>query len=286
MPVHPIPPVRSPPPTQPLQHHHQYNPVYAQHAAHHPVQPQYAQQFGQFLGVNDATAQMGLHVMGNVMGTGQEYVEQNVLRFVNTGALKPYFNVSTSYVVRKLRLLMFPWRHKPWSRQIRRNEVSGATEGYKPPREDINAPDLYIPGKDHRFPFIANVSVMAFVTYILLSAFLSGIQGHFSPENFSGTASYAFAVVIFEIVAIKLGCYLLNIGGQGQVLDLVAYGGYKFVGIVVTMLVRLAGILGRREGEKKGWGRWIEWSVFLYCFFGLGFFMVCLITSPSVGSPR
>ena len=116
---------------------------------------------------------------------------------------------------------------------------------------------------------------MAFVTYILLSAFLSGIQGHFSPEDFSVTASYAFAVVIFEMVAIKLGCYLLSIGGQGQVLDLVAYGGYKFVGIVVTMLVRLAGILGRREGEKKGWGRWIEWSVFMYCFLGLGFFMVC-----------
>jgi protein transport protein YIF1 len=113
---------------------------------------------------------------------------------------------------------------------------------------------------------------MAFVTYILLSAFLSGIQGHFSPENFSITASYAFAVVIFEMIAIKLGCYLLSIGGQ--VLDLVAYGGYKFVGIVVTMLVRLAGILSRREGEKQEWGRWIEWSVFIYCFLGLGFFML------------
>jgi len=115
---------------------------------------------------------------------------------------------------------------------------------------------------------------MAFVTYILLSAFLSGIQGHFNPEDFSVTASYAFAVVLFEIVAIKLGCYLLSIGGQGQVLDLVAYGAYKFVGIVVTMIVRLGGLLGRREGAKSGWGRWFEWSVFLYCFLSLGFFMV------------
>jgi protein transport protein YIF1 len=116
---------------------------------------------------------------------------------------------------------------------------------------------------------------MAFVTYILLSAFMSGVQGHFSPEDFSVTASYAFAVVLFEFVAIQLGCYLLNIGGQGQVLDLVAYGGYKFVGIVVTMLVRLAGILGRREDSKSRWGRWFEWSVFIYCFLCLGFFMVC-----------
>jgi protein transport protein YIF1 len=118
------------------------------------------------------------------------------------------------------------------------------------------------------------ILVMAFVTYILLSAFLSGLQGHFNPEDFSVTASYAFAVVLFEMVAIKLGCYLLSIGGQGQVLDLVAYGGYKFVGIVVTMLVRLVGILNRREGAKKRWGRWIEWSIFIYCFLCLGFFMV------------
>jgi protein transport protein YIF1 len=149
VPVHPIPPVRSPPPSQTLKsqtisQHAQssYNPPYnPQVTSHAPPQSQYAQQFGQFLGVNDTTAQIGLHVMGNVMGTSQEYV-----RFLNTRALKPYFNVSTSYVLRKICLLMFPWRHKPWSRQMRRNEVSGATEGFKPPREDINAPDLYIPG--------------------------------------------------------------------------------------------------------------------------------------------
>jgi protein transport protein YIF1 len=54
------------------------------------------------------------------------------------------------------------------------------------------------------------------VTYILLSAFLLGLQGHFNPEDFSATASYAFAVVHFEIVAVKLGCYLLRIGGTGS----------------------------------------------------------------------
>jgi protein transport protein YIF1 len=153
VPVHPIPQVRSPPPLhqQQQQHHpssHAYTPTY--NPAYQPPPPQqqqqYAQNFGQFLGVNDATTQMGLAVMGNVVGTGQEYVEQNLLRFINTRSLKPYFNVSTSYVLRKLQLLLFPWRHKPWSRQLRRNEVSGAMEGYKPPREDVNAPDLYIPG--------------------------------------------------------------------------------------------------------------------------------------------
>jgi len=146
VPVYPIPQVRSPPPIQqPQPQPHAYAPNY--NAGYRPaLQPQYAQNFGQLLGVNDATTQMGLAVVGNVVGSSQEYVEQNLLRFVNTRSLKPYFNVSTSYVLRKLQLLLFPWRHKPWSRQVRRNEVSGAMEGYKPPREDVNAPDLYIPG--------------------------------------------------------------------------------------------------------------------------------------------
>jgi hypothetical protein len=150
VPVHPIQPVRSPPPPQQQhqQHSHIYNPVYTpssqQQLPPHPQQ--YAQQFGNFLGVNDATAQIGLSMMNNVASTGQQYVEQNVLRVFNTTSLKPYFNVSTSYVVNKIRLLLFPWRHKPWSRQMRSNEVSGAREGYKPAREDVNAPDLYIPG--------------------------------------------------------------------------------------------------------------------------------------------
>jgi YIF1 len=59
--------------------------------------------------------------------------------------LKHHFNVSNSYVLHKLRLVLFPWRHRPWTRKIRRSEVNGQTEGWQPPREDINSPDLYIP---------------------------------------------------------------------------------------------------------------------------------------------
>jgi len=58
--------------------------------------------------------------------------------------LKHHFNVSNSYVIHKLRLLVFPWRHKPWSRKIKRLE--NGTNEWQPPREDINSPDLYIPG--------------------------------------------------------------------------------------------------------------------------------------------
>lgn len=72
--------------------------------------------------------------------------------------------------------------------------------------------------------------VMAFVTYILLAALHSGLQSRFHPEVLGRVASKALFVVLIEFGVIKLGCYLLNISGSHQVTDLVAYGGYKFVG--------------------------------------------------------
>jgi hypothetical protein len=150
--------------------------------------------------------------------------------------LKHQFNVSNSYVLHKLRLVLFPWRHRPWSRKVRRSEVNGQTEGWQPPREDINSPDLYIPGQ---FPCFACpchslltcfFPVMALVTYILLIALQTGLEKRFNPEVLGLTASTAIAILIIEFMFIKLGCYFLNIQGQGQVIDIFAYGGYKFVG--------------------------------------------------------
>jgi len=66
-------------------------------------------------------------------------------RYVNVSALKHYFNVSNSYVVNKLFLVVLPWRHKPWSRK-QTVSPSGQDGYFLPPREDINSPDMYIPG--------------------------------------------------------------------------------------------------------------------------------------------
>lgn len=76
---------------------------------------------------------------------------------------------------------------------------------------------------------------MALVTYVLLAALQSGLEARFNPEILGVTASTALGVVLLEFAFIKLGCYFLSIQGQGQVIDLVAYGGYKFVGCVVSL---------------------------------------------------
>lgn len=214
--------------------------------------------FGGFM--NDPTAQMGFQVGKSAVMAGQEYMEQNFNRYVNVSALKHYFNVSNSYVVSKLCIVLFPWRHRPWSRQQRLSH-NGQDGYYLPPREDTNSPDMYIP-------------MMALVTYILLSTVLAGLRGAFHPELLGLTATTAFAVVLLEILGLKLGTYLLSISSESQLLDLVAYSGYKFVGIIVTLL--LSEILNRTNlgGGGGGTGGWVGWIIFLYVFSANAFFLL------------
>ncbi|KAI9852468.1 MAG: hypothetical protein M1824_001897 [Vezdaea acicularis] len=251
--------MRSPPPPVSQSQQSQQQSSYG-----NPYQPQPGAQgthipsaYGGFL--NDPTAQMGLQVGQTAMKASQEYMEQNVgfaafNRYVNVSALKHYFNVSNSYVLSKLLLVIFPWRHKPWSRK-QSISPNGQDGFFLPPREDINSPDMYIP-------------VMSFVTYIFLSTILAGLRGAFHPELLGMTATTAFAIIIFEILCLKLGTYLLNISSDSQLLDLVAYSGYKFVGIIVVLVV--AEILNGGQGT----GGWVGWTIFIYCFAANAFFLL------------
>lgn len=191
-------------------------------------------------------------------------------RYVSIGALKHYFNVTTPYVLRKLLLVLFPWRHKPWSRQQRPSTTGGQESStysyyFLPPRDDLNSPDMYIP-------------VMAIVTYILLSTLLAGLRGQFHPEVMGLSATAAFAVVAIEILGLKFGTYILSISNDSQLLDLVAYSGYKFVGVIVTLV--LAEILN----GGKGTGGWAGWTVFTYTFLANAFFLVSILVFPTSSS--
>ncbi|GJJ76204.1 protein transport protein YIF1 [Entomortierella parvispora] len=224
---------------------------------HGHIQPQQQQQQQQQHGIpsfpfnlNDGTTQLGMQFGKSAVMAGQEYVEQNLNRWVNRAALQPYFNVSNSYVVNKLKLLVFPWRHKLWTRVLKRSETTGESIGYLAPRDDINAPDMYIP-------------VMAFVTYVLLIGVAAGTANGFSPEILGPTASSALAVILLEFTMIKLCIYLLNITTEVPILDLLAYSGYKFVGIILSIIVQLS------KAPRS-----VFWSVFLYTGAATGFFLL------------
>lgn len=259
-----VPMMRSPPPpasqqSQAAGYGNPYQPTPAQGGS-----GTYAPGFGGF--ISDPTAQMGIQVGKTAMMAGQEYMEQNFNRYVSIPALKHYFNVSNSYVLSKLALVLFPWRHKPWSRQ--QSRVTAAATGpngqishqqystmFLPPRDDLNSPDMYIP-------------VMALVTYILLSAMLAGFRGNFHPELLGSITTTAIAVIVFEILCLKLAMYILSINNESQLLDLVAYSGYKFVGIILTL------VTSEIVTPGKGTGGWIGWVVFIYTFLANAFFLL------------
>jgi hypothetical protein len=67
------------------------------------------------------------------------------------GALKHHFNVSNVYVVQKLQLVLFPWKHRAWTRKVLHADGTGPPT-WVPPREDVNSPDLYIPSAPPRLP--------------------------------------------------------------------------------------------------------------------------------------
>lgn len=154
--------------------------------------------------------------------------------------LRPYFQVTNSYVLKKIGIMIFPFRHTTWQRIQTTisptNTSSLAMPGsiavyssgndggltcvpvlYALPKEDINAPDLYIP-------------FMAFVTYVILVGIISGMGGKFKPDMLGLTASSALIFSFLELLIIKLGCYLLSFGNELAFLDVMSYVGYKYIG--------------------------------------------------------
>jgi hypothetical protein len=70
---------------------------------------------------------------------------------------------------------------------------------------------------------------MAMVTYVLLVGWVSGQKRTFTPEVLGMTATSAIALTCVEVLMIKIGCYLLNIGSGVALTELIAVTGYKFV---------------------------------------------------------
>lgn len=145
-----------------------------------------------------------------------------------------------------------------------RSEVNGQIEGFKPPRLDVNSPDMYIP-------------VMSFVTYIVLIGTIMGLEKRFKPEVLTMAASTAMFFTLIEVLFLRLGIYLLGVGsgnnanGVSQqqesgvsLTDLVAYAGYKFVSVIAIQVL----------GYLLNAGGWLKFLIFCYCSLTLGWFMV------------
>jgi hypothetical protein len=165
--------------------------------------------------VTEAAIQYGQ----GLVSMGQSYLDSTVNKYAP--GLKVYFAVDTSYVLNKIRIILFPYTHREWSPQyISGNPVE--------PRKDLNVPDLYIP-------------VMGLITYVLLTGFIMGTQMRFTPEDLGINASSLLAWLAFEIILIWLGLFLARVTAQLSLLDIISYCSYKYISMIVSVGASLLG---------------------------------------------
>ncbi|XP_042705709.1 protein YIF1A isoform X1 [Chrysemys picta bellii] len=164
----------------------------------------------------DPMANVAVAYGSSIASQSKDIVHKEIHRFMSVNKLKYFFAVDTAYVTKKLALLLFPYAHQNW-------EVRYSRDTPLTPRQDINAPDLYIPS-------------MAFITYILLAGIALGLQQRFSPEVLGMCASTAFVWVVIEVLALLLSLYLVTVQSDLTPFDLLAYSGYKYVGMILAVL--------------------------------------------------
>ncbi len=179
--------------------------------------------------------------------------------------------MNNRYVVAKLRVLLLPLLHSNWQRvradgsggggaggglgsasPLMRSDSNGLSDEssmlstlaggstlYKAARDDVNAPDLYIP-------------TMAFVTLVLAMGYALGTAGQFHPEILGLSASRTLILLFFEVLSLKFGLYLIAVAPSSaagassssilppaSLLDLVAYAAYKYVHCICMICVGL-----------------------------------------------
>lgn len=163
-----------------------------------------------------------------------------------TTALRKYFNVSHSFVLRKILLLLFPFRGlsgcgsgavQPHTSMWAADQSPGSQQQCQAPpvrmeltnaeglKVDVEDPDLYVP-------------LMAYVSYVLLYGTTKGTVGEFHPEMLSSTATFAAVLLFLEVGLAKLGFYLAS-ATNISALDLGGIVGYKYVNLALMVAAKM-----------------------------------------------
>ena len=101
---------------------------------------------------------------------------------------------------------------------------------------------------------------MAFVTYILLAGVALGTQDRFTPEQLGVVSSASLVWLVIEILAILFSMYVLQVSTDLKYLDLLAYCGYKYVGMLLILI-------GSMLFESSGYYITLLWCSITICFF-------------------
>lgn len=176
-------------------------------------------------------------VAGNMLRQqGQSYLQrgqafvQSKMGFISGGTLHYHFSITPEYVRTKLLMLAAPFL-KRWNYARIAEQITGGHK-YLPPRQDINAPDLYIP-------------LMALWTYgiligvaTLMRSDPAGTTG-FKPDTIYNAVSSCGVAWLAHTLLLKVILYMLGIPAAVPFLELAAYAGYAFVPACASLLLQL-----------------------------------------------
>ena len=211
---------------------------------------------------------------GNVDQAAKDFLDDGWAKLIpflerSLVALRPYFALDNGYVKRKMIRVLFPFLHKEWAREIQEQRPD-LTVVYASPLYDDNAPDLYIPS-------------MSLLTYVLLCALCYGNAGKFEPEVLPDICSKCVVTQILEMIAIRIGFYLMD--APVGVLDLACYTGYKYLGLCVNMLMGLVGGYLLEYGHRAYYFTYL-WTATAVSFFILKVMANCIPRQVSSTGPK
>lgn len=175
---------------------------------------------------------------------GQAFVQQR-MGFLSTDVMHYFFNLNSDYVRHKLLMLVAPFLRR-WTYSRVLEQISGGHK-YLPPRQDVNAPDLYIP-------------LMAAATYCLLMCLEAASRHSFRPELMTSAVSTASFAWLGHAAVLKFLLHLMGMGAAVPFLEVFAYAGYVFVHVCVST------VMGAAFGRVTWYAFWAYGSVCMAIF--------------------
>uniref|UniRef100_A0A914YCY6 Protein YIF1 n=1 Tax=Panagrolaimus superbus TaxID=310955 RepID=A0A914YCY6_9BILA len=173
------------------------------------------------------------NVAQQIGGQFAEQQKEKLSQVISSFNLKYYFAVDTNYVGKKIGILLFPFVHREWACSLNGDNKP------VPAKMDINAPDLYVP-------------LMAFITYILLTGFVFGVQQRFSPEQLGMQTTNALFYLFLENMIVLITKYVLNISHTLSLWHTLAFTGYKFwARSLKSFVLDMQGGYNIDEGRKR-----------------------------------
>ncbi|CAD7950782.1 unnamed protein product [Amoebophrya sp. A120] len=184
----------------------------------------------QAMGINNPMASMA-------MSAGVDQVAKNatvLTRYLPSfDYFRSYFAVNHMYVLRKLGILVFPFKKGKVDTQpddshlgLRPNHDKPDGEGQQIVvlKSNVDDPELYVPS-------------MGALTYLVLITLHMALTDQFHPDVFTTTIKWCVVVATLENGIGRL--VFLTINSSVSLIDLVAFNGYKYVTLSVLSLLAM-----------------------------------------------